>query len=471
MAHQSSRIVALSLALASLALSPLAAAQRHPRRHPRHPQAAPVALDAPALARTRGTLDDDSPTDDAGHHVQARTVTLRRGDAVRFGVSSSDFDTVARASGPGGQQWEDDDGAGRGTDSLLQFTAPRDGRYELTVTSYEAGESGAFRTELSVARGGAVNEDDAAPDADSADASDDTNDDAPADVRPTPAQPAAAGAGTTWGIFVGISRYDGENDDLPGSAGDARNLARSFERAGWTQRGNAVVLTDREATLDQVRQAFRSVAPRVRANDTLVFFFDGHGSSDTLDLRGEDLSRRELGRLLDRVPGRSLLVLDSCEAGGFASVVRGHEGRAGLFSSRANESSSTAPEVGAGGWLAYNFRRAIDGGVRRRPDGSIDLGEVVRYVERDYRARDLDQQLVATQATRGDFALGGPGAAAPATGNDIGNGDDNGDDSGDDNGDDPQYAHAGTGAPGTTLPAVMNLGAGFAGQMIQALTK
>ena len=47
----------------------------------------------------------------------------------------------------------------------------------------------------------------------------------------------------------------------------------------------------------------------------------------------------------------------------FAGVVRNHPGRAGLFSSRANESSSTAPEVGSGGWLAYNFRRAVDGGV------------------------------------------------------------------------------------------------------------
>ena len=466
MAHRSSRIVAFSLALASLALSPLALAQRRPR-HPQPPRRAEVALDAPALARSRGTLDDASPTDDEGHHVHARTVSLQRGDAVTFSVSSGDFDTVARATGPGGEQWEDDDGAGRGTDSLLRFTAPRDGRYELTVTSYEAGEAGSFRSELSVAHGGSTDvaaapEDDAEPTAVAPD-----DDAEPADVPTPAAQPPSAGAGTTWGIFVGITRYDGENDDLPGAAGDARTLARSFEHAGWTRHGNAVVLTDREATLDQVRQAFRTISPRVGPRDTLVFFFDGHGSSNTLDLRGDDLTRRELGRLLDRVGGRSLLVLDSCEAGGFASVVRGNASRAGLFSSRANQSSSTAPEVGAGGWLAYNFRRAVDGGVRRRPDGSVDLRDVVRYVERDYRSRDLDQTLVSAQGARGDFALGGAGSAAT---------DDNSpavepDADGDEGEDDVQYARAEPGAPGNALVPLVQFGTGLAGQALEALTK
>lgn len=461
MAHRHSRIVAFSLALASLSLGPLAEAQRRPR-HPRRPA---VALDAPALARTRGALDESSPVDAEGRHQHTRAVTLQRGDAVRFGVSSGDFDTLARATGPGGERWEDDDGAGRGTDSMLQFTAPRDGRYELTVTSYEPGEAGSFRAELSVSHQGTLGDGAPARDHDDGDDAADapTDDDAPAPA----AQPPAAGAGTTYGIFVGVSRYEGENDDLPHTADDARRLARSFEQAGWMARRNAVVLTDGEATLDRVRQAFNALAPRVGAADTVVFFFDGHGSSSTLDLRGDDLSRRELGRLLDRVPGRSLLVLDSCEAGGFASVVRGHPGRAGLFSSRANESSSTAPEVGAGGWLAYNFRRAVDGGVRRRADGTVDLDDVVRYVERDYRARDLEQTLVSAQGARGDFALGGPGAGGAPVGRQPADAPDL-DDEGEGE-DDAQYASA---EPGVgALQPLMQLGAGLAGQALESLTK
>ncbi len=124
------------------------------------------------------------------------------------------------------------------------------------------------------------------------------------------------------------------------------------------QRRNAVVLTDAQATAGGVRQAFRALAPRVRPIDTLVFFFDGHGGSDVLDLVGPDLARRELGQMMNRVQGHQLLVLDSCEAGGFAPLVQGQPSRAGLFSSRASESSSTARRSApAAGWRTRSARR------------------------------------------------------------------------------------------------------------------
>lgn len=434
--------------------------------------------------RNAGALSQGDRADDEGRFQRARTVTLSRGDTVRFAVSSSDFDPVARVIGPSGTTWDDDDGAGHGTDALLQFTAPEDGRYELVVTSYSPGEEGHFQTEFSAEHGSAADDRvaeapqrGADPTDDSTDeGSDDAADDGP-EPSATPTQPQAPGAGTTYGVFVGISHYGGENHDLPGSDTDAQNLERAFERAGWMQRSNAVVLTDASATLDQVRQAFRSLAPRVTARDTLVFFFDGHGNESALELRGEDLSRRELGRALDRVAGHSLVVLDSCNAGGFASVVRGHPGRAGLFSSRVDEESSTAPEVGAGGWLAWHFRRAVEGGVRRRADGSIDLDDVVRYVESGYRQRNLNEQhLVAVNDTRGGFAIGGTGDAtntqlptnvAVASNASVP--------------DAPTSIPAAAGVPGggEGFPAVnadsvaqaVNLGVGLAGQMIQAFTK
>ncbi len=246
-----------------------------------------------------------------------------------------------------------------------------------------------------------------------ADEDDADEDDADEDTSPTAdvtAVPSVEG-GTTYGVFVGITHYRGENEDLPGTADDARNLAQSFERAGWMQRHNAVVLTDESATADRVRQAFSALAPRVGPRDMFVFFFDGHGDADEIDLRGRDLTRRDLSRMLDGVRGRSLVVLDSCNSGGFASVVRGHPTRAGLFSSRANESSSVAEEVGSGGWLAWHFRRAVDGGVRRRADGSIDFDEVSRYVQAQYRRSHVEgQHLVAVRGgTREDFAIGGAG--------------------------------------------------------------
>lgn len=366
---------------------------------------------APQRFRLDGSLSERDRADDEGRHLRSRRIRLHRGDRVTFSLSSEQFDTVARVEGPGDGEWQDDDGAGEGTNSLLRFVAPRDGEYTFIATSYQANETGRFQAVIDIRPGSAPRDDGWDDDAQTDDAQ---TDDSDADDAPAPAAnaPAPQGAGRTFGIFVGITDYQGENDNLPGSAADAVQLARTFQQAGWLERSNAVVLTDREATAANVRQAFRTLAPRVGANDTFVFFFDGHGASSQIDLRGPDLSRDELGRLMDRVHGRQLVVLDSCSAGGFDRIVRGRANRAGLFSSRAGETSSTAPAVGAGGWLAYSFRQAVGGAVQRRDDGSLDFNEVVSYVREQYRAHDVDQHLVAVNGGRGDFAIGGNGTAA-----------------------------------------------------------
>lgn len=359
-----------------------------------------------------GRLGRRDQADEEGRRRREQTVRLRRGDRVRFAVSSEAMDVMARVEGPDGQRWEDDDGAG-GTNARLVFTAPADGTYRFIVTTYEAGETGAYEAEAVIGHGGAAVDGDDDAQANDDDSAQDDDDSAQDDAPAAPSAAAAAtGAGTTYGIFVGISHYGGDNHDLPGAASDAVQLARAFQQAGWMHRSNAVVLTDAEATAGGIRQAFQTMAPRVRANDTLVFFFDGHGSRSEIDLVGPDVSRRELGQMMAQVHGRQLLVLDSCEAGGFAPLVQGHGDRAGLFSSTATQSSSTAPEVGAGGWLAYAFRQAVEGGVRRRPDGTMDLNDVTSYVRRQYAQHHVTEQtLVAVSDRSQGFALGGSGDA------------------------------------------------------------
>lgn len=417
------RTMAFATVLSTLGFTATAGAQHRRDQsgaHVQEAEAARVSMD--------GRLGRRDQADDEGRHQRARTVRLHRGDRVRFAVSSEAMDVMARVEGPSGQHWEDDDGAG-GTNARLVFTAPADGAYRFIVTTYEAGETGAYEAEAVIGQGGGYDDDsdegdddgrgdgrnDGRRDGRDDDADDDAgdaDDDNDAPAAPTAPAAAATGAGTTYGIFVGISHYGGDNHDLPGAASDAVQLARAFQQAGWMHRSNAVVLTDAEATAGGVRQAFQALAPRVRPNDTLVFFFDGHGNRSEIDLVGQDVTRRELGQMMTQVHGRQLLVLDSCEAGGFAPLVQGHGDRAGLFSSRASESSSTAPEVGAGGWLAYGFRRAIAGGVRRHADGTMDLNEVITYVRHTYSEHHVTEQtLVAVSDRSQGFALGGRGDA------------------------------------------------------------
>ncbi len=277
-----STIATLS-ALATLAMATPAIAQTSPADAVFVP-AGVAALSAhaaqPIHTELDGMLMAHDATDRHGRHERSRSLALHHGDTVRFGLSSAQMDTLAIVQGPDGSRWEDDDGAGHGTDSLVQFVAPEDGTYRFIASTYDPGQTGSFHVTLDVQ-----------PDA----AGDDTANTEPVDstdaANPALAALPAAGAnpvhsGQMYGVFVGVSHYYGENQDLPGSASDATGIAEAFERAGWMARTNAVVLTDSQATEQNVRQAFRSITPRITPADTLVFFFDGHGGGNVLELVG-----------------------------------------------------------------------------------------------------------------------------------------------------------------------------------------
>ncbi len=59
--------------------------------------------------------------------------------------------------------------------------------------------------------------------------------------------------------------------------------------------------------------------------------------------------------------------------------------------------------------------------MRRRPDGSVDLQDVIGYVRRQYAEHHVtpEQNLVAVADRRNGFALGGRGDAVAPTATDT----------------------------------------------------
>ncbi len=397
-----------------------------------------------------GMLSANDSHDDEGHFFRTRRIGLRAGDTVEFSAQSSDFDTVLRVEGPRGFEQSNDDAEGEGLNSRLSFRVPATGMYRVTVTSYNAGESGTYQ--LAIQHGVNVSDDDSSASNDSsaddgssntmiqADPSAPAMDDGNGAIPPQPpawawddtrhmfvpvgapavatnddgntgsptaqnpfAPDANAGTGTVYGVFVGVSDYGGSNN-LDYTANDARDLARAFERSGLVRHGNAIVLTDGEATSSQVRQAFQTLAPRVTARDTFVFFFDGHGSSNQVVLRSGAMSGNQLSGLLDGIRGQQLVVLDSCYSGSIAPIIRGHANRVGLFSSRSNETSYVASEVNAGGWLAYFMIQAVRQGVGGA-DGAVRVADLVNYVQQGYGQRVGGRQHLVATSGAGNTAM------------------------------------------------------------------
>ena len=327
------------------------------------------------MGETRsGRLEEGDAETETGRYHDSWVVDGRAGRMLSVDLESDDFDTVLHLISPDGEALAENDDADGSDDTNSRIVArlPASGRYRVRATSYGAGEVGAYRVRVG-----------AAPDA-----------------APSPS------SAQTYGVFVGVGDYAGRLGDLPYTADDPhRILDGLLERTGMPA-DNAVVLTDEEATLANVRAAFEALRERVGPRDTFVFFFSGHGdrveqpagsrpeSSDpdgldeTIELVDGALRDNELDELLDGIDSELVLVvLDSCFSGGFSKDVISVPGRIGFFSSEEDVTSLVANKFAAGGYLSLFFAEALgERGADEDGDREITSRELRGYLHGRYRS-------------------------------------------------------------------------------------
>ncbi len=342
----------------------------------------PLVFDADDIRDT-----DAADASGRAHHDHA--LRLGAGTSLEVVMFSRDFDAMVAISGPGGVRFENDDGFGAGTDARLEFVAPFTGLYTFSATTYEPGSTGSYL--LIVTPQGAAPP---APPAVVA-PSPPTSIESETPVPDSPVERAAetSDAGRLFGVFVGVTHYP-YNSEIFRGAEDATDLGASFAQRGRIRPGDAVVLTDDAATTAAIRDAIATMATRMTPRDTLLFYFGGHGGDGTLALPEGSLTAEYLGAVLDQVPGRTVITLDSCHAGSFRSVVERAPRRVGFFSSRASETSFTAQSVNASGWLIYYLIHAARGEAPAGADGLLQRRELEAYVRAGYRTHHAPQTLV-----------------------------------------------------------------------------
>lgn len=79
------------------------------------------------------------------HHY---TLEARSGQRLQVSLTSDDFDTVLRITGPGGFSAENDDGIDGTLNSRIDTRLPADGTYRITVSSFQDEGSGLYRLAL-----------------------------------------------------------------------------------------------------------------------------------------------------------------------------------------------------------------------------------------------------------------------------------------------------------------------------------
>lgn len=344
---------------------------------------------AQGARQTRGNLARGDETLQSGEFVDHYTMHFEAGSSVRLRLNSSAFDTYLLVRTPSGRQLDNDDLTPSDRNSGLDIPLAEAGNYEVSVTSYRAGETGAYV--LSQERGPAI------PGAIASGGPGNSG--------------SSSGGGRLFGIFAGISDYPGEANDLPECANDAVKMSQTLTQAGLLDDAHQVLLTNAEATPDNLRAAFRRFAGQMAPTDVFIFFYSGHGgrnpnSHDAREIDGTDetifmyngeIVDDEMGQLYDQVhAGTAILSLDSCFAGGFAKDVITRPGRIGLFSSEEDVTSGVAAQFQAGGYLSHFLRNALAGEADGDPhDRVLTVGELTHFVYRQFGQHVSDVRMGA----------------------------------------------------------------------------
>lgn len=337
-----------------------------------------------------GELEESDATFEAGEYQDTYVFDGEEGETFRIELTSSAFDTYLGLVTPSGEEIANDDFNADTDRSVIELTLNEAGRYRVQATSYGAAETGRYRLALTRSA--------------------------------NPVTVERRSQGRVYGLFAGISDYQGENSDLQYTAEDATRIRDALIGGGGMRAADATTFTDSDATVGNITAAIRDIGRRMQPNDTFVMFYSGHGGQvprsagptasdpdamdETLALYDGQLLDDELSALFDEIDqGTVLLWLDSCFSGGFAKDIVSAPGRMGIFSSEEDITSNVAAKFRAGGYLSVFLDEAIAQGLADDDkNNSITAIELSQYLHERYRAdvkstRPVD--LVRTEMTLG----------------------------------------------------------------------
>ena len=234
---------------------------------------------------------------------------------------------------------------------------------------------------------------------------------------------------------VGVEKYQAPELELKHSAADAKAVANeiAIRAKPLFKRGvsTPMVLTDSDASLAGIEGAFNKLKARMKPQDTLVIFLAGHGEAPIdknytflpWDFKrgapgdaGEGLSEARLRKLLAESPAQTLVLLDTCDAGGAAEMMEGAYARLNGLSKHVVIGASRRGQFAKEGFEGHGVFTAALLRVmkRKKPDDQADrtlrvpairvyVEEAVQTIAREMGSRS--QQTVSGFLGSANFPL------------------------------------------------------------------
>ena len=197
-----------------------------------------------------------------------------------------------------------------------------------------------------------------------------------------------------WAVIVGTDHFQGRTRPNVGAVGDAHDMHDALVRHGWPE-DHILMLTEKDATADRIRDSFRWLADRSTDDSYSVFHYSGHvklkGAGDGDD-EGTDehlwpydnkhIPDGEFAEAMRRVRGWLWVDIAGCEAAGLDDGISGPQ-RLVTASSREPEKSYEHPD-----WKNSVFtglmidQGVLDGAADANGDGRVSVTEAFNYAAR-----------------------------------------------------------------------------------------
>ena len=210
------------------------------------------------------------------------------------------------------------------------------------------------------------------------------------------------------GLLVGIDTYADPSLALNFASSDAVRVKRALDTAARVQYATWDLALLPNARAQQIEQELESIVARTEINDTLLFFFSGHGFKDTnghfylastefskANQSGTGLSWSRVSAILKRSKARIIVILDACHSGqsGSEEVAMNDQLATGLQSievpmvilaaSKGRQVAYEDPPNTNGKWeggvFAYALTNLLGGGRQsadKNKDGTLEISEI-----------------------------------------------------------------------------------------------
>mgnify|MGYP002780421780 CR=1 FL=1 len=207
-------------------------------------------------------------------------------------------------------------------------------------------------------------------------------------------------------LAVGVDRYANRSLDLRFAVADARTVADTLRRAGQTLFREVAVtlLTDREATRENILRALAGIAERARPEDTFVLYLAGHGvrtepdrrflflphdvadTSSMRAVRAQALEEDALVSAIARIRARDgFLFVDTCYAGQITvdslAAIGNETGRFLLAASTSVQEALDSYDE-RNGVFAFAVREGLRGRAAMDREGRVSALALGEYVTR-----------------------------------------------------------------------------------------